>query len=498
MNIRGSGILIHITSLPASHGIGDLGSEAYRFADFLHEANQSHWQILPLNPTDSDFDHSPYHSISAFAFNPLLIGLDKLVESGLLRATDIEPVPSFPEDKVSFRRVSTYKRGLLEKAYAAFRSRPKPHEYEVFCESHAYWLEDYVLFKALKTRYPGRRWNQWPAEVRDRKTASIRSLKRELREEMEKETFLQYIFVTQWFELKKYCNDLGIKIIGDIPIYVNYDSVDLWTHPGLFKLDRQKKPEVVAGVPPDYFSTTGQLWGNPVYRWDVMQKNEYAWWTTRVRHNIELFDMVRIDHFRGLAAFWEVPAGEETAIKGLWVEAPGEGFLRVLIRKNPCLPVIAEDLGVITPDVRELMNRFGIPGMKVLQFAFNDDSPQNGHLPHNLSRRSLYYTGTHDNNTLQGWFSRETDPVIRKRLFRYIGRKVSGDELTWETIRLVMMSVANLSVFPMQDILGLGEKARMNRPATQKGNWRWRLRKGQITPELMKRLGEMTRNYGRG
>ena len=309
--------------------------------------------------------------------------------------------------------------------------------------------------------------------------------------------FLQYVFFQQWNSLRSYCNQRGIQIFGDIPIYVEHDGVDVWTNPELFKLDNGKKPQVVAGVPPDYFSETGQRWGNPIYRWDVLKDTGYAWWIRRLQHNIKLFDLIRIDHFRGFVGYWQVPAGEANAINGRWVEAPAEDFLNALLRRFPQLPIIAEDLGVITPDVREIMHRFELPGMKVLLFAFGDDLPTNPYIPHNLPRNCVLYTGTHDNNTTRGWFEREAAPEIKERLFRYLGREVPAEYIHWELIRLAMMSVANMVIFPMQDILGLGEEARMNRPATSQGNWQWQLSPEQLTPSLAERLLGMTELYGR-
>jgi len=350
---------------------------------------------------------------------------------------------------------------------------------------------------ALKSHFGGKAWSEWPQDIRDRQPQALQSAKKELYETVEKERFLQYLFFKQWGSLKDYCKEKNIQVIGDIPIYVNHDSVDVWAHPELFKLDDEKRPYVVAGVPPDYFSETGQLWGNPIYQWDVLKEKEYDWWVQRIAQTLKVYDLLRIDHFRGLVAYWEVPATEKTAINGNWIEAPVMDFLNHLTRRFPSLPIIAEDLGVITPDVREIMHHFELPGMKLLLFAFGDDLATNPYIPHNLPRNCVAYTGTHDNNTIRGWFEKEATPEIKRRLFRYLGRNVPVEELHWELIRLVMMSVANVTIFPMQDILGLGEEARMNQPSTLEGNWQWRLLPDLLTPDLTSTLREMTETYGR-
>ncbi|OGP53779.1 MAG: 4-alpha-glucanotransferase, partial [Deltaproteobacteria bacterium RBG_13_52_11] len=374
MNRRGSGILLHITSLPSLFGIGDMGPEAYRFADFLAEAKQSFWQILPLNPIDPAYGNSPYHSISAFAGNPLLISPESMVQKGRLAKKDIEP-PDYPKGRVDYNAVIAYKSNLFHLAYGRFAKAKDHDEYQRFCSENAHWLDDFSFFVTLKAHFQGNAWSEWPAEVRDRQPEALQALNKELHDKIEMEKFLQYLFFRQWFVLKRYCNEKGIQIIGDIPMYMDYDSVDVWTHPEIFKLDDTKRPSAVSGVPPDYFSATGQLWGNPLYRWDVLKERRYDWWVHRMEHMLNLFDVVRIDHFRGLVAYWEVPAGEQTAINGQWIKAPAEGLFNTLFRRFLFLPVIAEDLGVITPDVREVMHQFELPGMKVLLFAFGEDHP---------------------------------------------------------------------------------------------------------------------------
>jgi 4-alpha-glucanotransferase len=495
---RGSGILLHLSSLPSSFGIGDLGPWAYRFGEFLAEARQSYWQILPLNPTAPVYANSPYLSTSAFACNPLFISPELLLKDDLLLRDELSSSAEFTPGKVNYEAVHYHKNLLLARAFERFQEREKPPEYERFCREQSYWLEDFALFKALKTRYGGKVWSDWSPDLRDRRPEALQSARQELSRGLEREKFLQYIFFQQWSALKSFCNQRGIQIIGDIPIYVNYDSSDVWVHPELFKLDEQKKPYVVAGVPPDYFSATGQLWGNPVYEWEVLKERNYEWWIQRTAHNLMLFDLVRIDHFRGLVAFWEVPAMETTAVHGRWTEAPAMDFFSHVIKKFPHLPVIAEDLGIITPDVEEVMKYFRLPGMKVLLFAFGQDLPTNPYIPHNLPRDCVAYTGTHDNNTVRGWFEQEATPDEKKNVRLYLGREVAIEDLSWELIRLLMMSATNTTIFPMQDILGLGEEARMNRPSTQKGNWEWRLSSDQMAPAVAYRLREMAEIYGRG
>jgi 4-alpha-glucanotransferase len=419
-----------------------------------------------------------------------------MVDHGLLKEAEI-PKPRFMLRRVDFKKVTAFKKRLFHRAYERFKKRGKDRDYEKFCSEHAYWLDDFALFVALKKHLHGEVWNQWPVELRDRQKKALQRAREDLYEHIEMTKFLQYIFYKQWMSLKQYCSEKKIHIIGDIPIYVNYDSVDVWTHPEIFTLDNKKRPSVVAGVPPDYFSDTGQFWGNPLYRWDVLQKRNYDWWIERFAHNLQLFDIVRIDHFRGLVAYWEIPATEKTAINGQWVKAPVYDFFNRLKQRFSHLPVIAEDLGTITPDVHEVMRHFKFVGMKVLLFAFGEDNPMQPYLPHTYEKNYVVYTGTHDNNTVQGWFKQEARVEDKKRLFRYLGQTLPAEKLHWALIRLAMMSVANLSIFTMQDILGLGAQARMNRPATSKRNWQWRLSSKALTPVLAEKLGDMVSLYGR-
>ncbi|MEW6325236.1 MAG: 4-alpha-glucanotransferase [Nitrospirota bacterium] len=499
MKQRGSGVLLHLTSLPSRCGIGDLGPGAYRFADFLEQARQSHWQLLPLNPTSTAQGNSPYSCDSAFAGNPLLISLDPLLDEGLLVKADLQETPAFPAHRVDYPAVETFKGRLLRLAYErAGPSLDRSPEFRRFAQKQAHWLDDYALFKALKEQRAGAAWTEWPEEHRDRDGAALQKARDQFADRIRREQFLQFLFSKQWQALKRYCNDRRVQIIGDVPIYVQHDSADVWAHREGFKLDPRGRPAALAGVPPDYFSATGQLWGNPVYRWDALKATHYRWWIQRVAHNLAWFDLIRLDHFRGFAAFWEVPAGEQTAVNGRWVEGPGEDFFKTLFRRFHSLPVIAEDLGVITPDVRELMRKYDLPGMKLLIFAFGDDLPTHPYAPHNFTRNCVVYTGTHDNNTIRGWWQKEMQPEELRRLCAYLGRDVTEASIHWEMIRLAFMSVADLAVIPMQDLLGLGEEARMNRPSIANGNWEWRLAPRQLTPALTAKLLQITQLYGRG
>lgn len=498
MKRRGSGILLHITSLPSRYGIGDLGTWAYKFADFLAETKQSFWQILPLNPTDLIHGNSPYNSVSAFANNTLLISPDLMIQNGLLEKSDVEDTPDFPNNQTDYYKAVIYKKKLFYRAYERFKEdTSNTSEYEKFCLENSHWLEDFGLFIALKDHFHGQVWSEWPWEMRDRQSESLHMVKEQHHDRINMEKFLQFVFFQQWSSLKSYCNDRGIQIFGDMPIYVCHDSTDVWANPDLFKLNEKKQPYCVAGVPPDYFSKTGQRWGNPVYQWDRLKETGYTWWIQRIKQNLNLFDMVRIDHFRGFIAYWEVPSTEKTAIHGRWIEAPAENLFTTLLKHFPYLPIIAEDLGTITPDVREIIRHFDFPGMRVLLFAFGWDLPTNPYAPHNHIKNCLVYTGTHDNNTVKGWFEKEATHDDKERFFRYIGREVSAQDIHWEFIRLAMMSVANLVIFPMQDILGLGEETRMNYPATTEKNWLWRLLPTQLTPQIAQKLLRMTEIYGR-
>ncbi len=497
MNGRGSGLLLHISSLPSLFGIGDLGPQAYRFADFLAGSHQRYWQVLPLTPSDPFHDHSPYHSTSVFAGYPMLISPERLVEDGYLESGDLAGAPGFPEGRVDYLSVIAFKEGLLRRAYDRFACGSLPADFTDFCEQESFWLEDFALFSALGERLEGKPWYAWPKEYRCRAEHALATSREDLAGLFERERFLQYLFFRQWKALKGYLHDRGIQWIGDLPIYPSLDSADVWSHAELFNLGQDGRPLAVAGVPPDYFSETGQRWGNPLYDWSALQSQDFEWWVRRIAHNLRLYDLVRVDHFRGLVAFWEVPAAEKTAIHGQWVEAPAVALFDCLKERLPSLSIIAEDLGVITPEVIEVMDRYRFPGIKPLLFAFDENLPANPYIPHNLVRNCVACTGTHDNNTVRGWFEKEASPADRDRVFAYLGREVPLEGIHWEMIRLVMMSVADVAIFPVQDLLGLGEEARMNRPATQSGNWTWRLAPHLLQPEIAERLGNMTLLAGR-
>ena len=494
---RRSGILLHVSSLPSPFGIGDLGPEAYRFVDFLAETGQRLWQILPLNPTTPLRDSSPYQSLSGFAGNPLLISPEHLVRDGYLSPADLDPIPDFPHERMDDAVVRDWKERLLGAAWERFADRGERADFENFRAQESFWLEDFVLFSALWKHFDRRPWNEWPADLRDRDPGALSAFGERNRETVDRIRFEQYLFFLQWSALKAYCHEKAVRVFGDMPIYLEYNSSDLWAHPELFQLDERKEPLFVAGVPPDYFSATGQLWGNPIYRWQEHLKSGFDWWIRRIGQNLRLYDLLRIDHFRGLVGYWEVPAGEETAMNGRWVPAPADELFTTLFKRFTPSSFVAEDLGVITPDVVEVLRKFRLPGMKVLIFAFGDDPSTNPYIPHNHRSNSLVYTGTHDNNTVRGWIETDATPSERESLMRYLGRETAAEAVPEELCRMAMMSVADTAVLPVQDLLGLGGQARMNNPATKKGNWKWRLRPGQISDEAKKKLREMTRIYGR-
>jgi 4-alpha-glucanotransferase len=501
---RSAGVLLHPTSLPGRFGIGDLGDQSYRFVDFLEAAGQSIWQVLPLGPTG--YGDSPYQCFSAFAGNPLLVSPEKLAEVGLLTDADLAEVPVFPVDRVDFGAAIEFKRGILERAYNRFKQAPAElkAEFTEFCTGHARWLQDYALFRALKDDHGGKPWPEWEPELVKRDPSVLAATAQRLGESAEAEKFAQWLFFKQWFALKSYANKKGIRIVGDVPIFVSMDSADVWTRPELFKLDEDRRPRVIAGVPPDYFSATGQLWGNPIYEWDRMRDNDFDWWIDRMRSTFELVDMVRVDHFRGFCACWEVPVGDKTAERGQWVPAPGRELLHKLTQSFERLPIIAEDLGVITPDVIKLRDEFDLPGMRVLQFAFIGDATSID-LPHNYVRNCVVYTGTHDNDTAVGWFesragkgsTRSAKQINSERTFclRYLNSK--GREIHWDLIRAAMSSVADTAIVPLQDLLGLDSSARMNLPASPSGNWNWRAAADALSEKLTSRLRCLTELYGR-
>jgi 4-alpha-glucanotransferase len=494
---RASGILLHISSIPTEYGIGDVGPSAHEFVDFLKYAGQNYWQILPLNYTMAKTNFSPYNCFSAFAGNPLLISPNLMYRDGLLRKKELKEKPDFPAGRVDYRNVSSWKSKLFDKAFARSGGLSALGDYDQFARQNTSWLEDFATFLALKRHFGGRPWSEWPAELRDRKNRVLASIKKQLQEKIDRECFLQYILFKQYLSLRDKCSENAVTIIGDLPIYVAHDSADVWAHPDLFKLDRSKNSKFVAGVPPDYFSHTGQLWGNPIYDWQQLGRTNYDWWMRRIGHNLKLYDLVRIDHFRGLAAYWQVPAGEKTAVRGKWIQAPTKAFFSTLFRRFPSAAIFAEDLGHITADVREAISEYDLAGMRVLQFGFDGNSVENPHYPHNHVENCLVYTGTHDNNTTRGWFETEATRQQKKCLSEYLGHKVSAKTATRDMIRMAMASVAKTAIIPMQDMLGLGAEARMNRPAKKKGNWLWCMQKGQATTALAKELKKMVEAYGR-
>jgi 4-alpha-glucanotransferase len=503
---RAGGILLHPTSLPGPFGIGDLGDGAYQFVRFLQDSYQHVWQLLPLGPTG--YGNSPYQTFSAFAGNHLLICLERLQAEGLLSASDLASVPPFPPRRVEYDAVSEFKQCLLWKAFERFQRTATPsqgNDLAAFSQRQAEWLDDYALFMALKEAHGGLSWTQWEGAIARREPAAVTACRRKLAPRIEFHSFLQYQFFRQWQDLKAACHQHGIRLFGDVPIFIAHDSADVWAHPELFYLDAAGNPTVVAGVPPDYFSHTGQRWGNPLYRWEVMEASGYAWWIQRLRSMREMVDLIRLDHFRGFEAYWEVPASEETAINGRWVKGPGADFFDAVHKALGELPIVAEDLGLITPEVCALRERFRLPGMRVLQFGFGGDLRTNEHCPHNYPRDCVVYTGTHDNNTSLGWFQeveqlegqRGLEPMRAERtaVLKYMAS--NGQEVHWDMIRLALASVGNLAIIPLQDVLGLGGEARMNYPGQPEGNWQWRYAADQLTTERTGRLREMIEIYGR-
>ncbi len=498
MKKRGSGVLLHITSLPSAFGIGDLGPEAFAFVDFLFQTRQTYWQMLPLNPTDLMYGNSPYSSSCAFALSPLIVSPQVLFEDGWLEKSDLSSVPPFPAWMCDFAAVAQYKVMILTKAFEHFRKvRGKKTAYEKFLQDNASWLQDFVLFSVIKQHFQGLAFTSWPKELRDRERAALKVFEKNHADQIEKESFIQFVATEQWMRLKEYCHQKGITTIGDIPIYVNDDSIDVWAHPHLFKLGPDKKPSFVAGVPPDYFSETGQRWGNPVYNWEKLHQSKYVWWKDRIRQNLKLFDMLRIDHFRGFESYWEIPATESTAVNGSWVKVPGEEFFMNMEKEFHQLPFIAEDLGSITPAVTELMDRFQFPGMKVLLFAFGGDTETHPYIPKNYLTNCVVYTGTHDNNTARGWFDHEASAEEKANLTRYLGYEPKTQEIAWILISMAMESVADGCLIPLQDVLNLPTEARMNKPGTTQGNWRWRFAASALSPQIKEKLLSITESSRR-
>jgi 4-alpha-glucanotransferase len=491
---RASGILLHPTSLPGSHGIGDIGPKAFQWVNFLASTGCRLWQILPLGPTG--YGDSPYQCFSAFAGNPLLISPDLLYADGLLQESDFNKNPGFQSDSVDFGSVIPYKLSILDRSYEYFqnqRASKIKNDFNAFKQKEAYWLDDFTLFMAIKESQGGGPWIKWPEKIRKRDQETLKKFRDQNFNLIDRQAYRQFLFFQQWERLRNYAHDQGINIIGDIPIFVSHDSADVWANPSLFFLDDDSQPTAVAGVPPDYFSPTGQLWGNPLYRWDIHAENGYSWWISRFEAVLSMVDIVRLDHFRGFAGYWEIPASEKTAINGKWVQGPGKHFLYKVREALGELPIIAEDLGVITEDVVDMRETFNLPGMKVLVFAFDSDA-RNIFLPHNYTSDYVVYTGTHDNDTALGWYQR-VDEKERDFARRYLAR--DGHDISWDLIRAAWSSVAQMALAPMQDFLSLDNGARMNYPSTLGGNWVWRMPSDALTEALRARIAESNTLYGR-
>jgi 4-alpha-glucanotransferase len=503
---RSAGVLCHVTSLPGRWGIGDLGQTAHKFVDWLASAGQGVWQMLPLGPPG--YGDSPYQSFSAFAGNPLLVALDKLVEEGWLSPGDLDDAPRFDEHAVDFEQVRPYRRQCLSRAHAVFLDRATKAQhsaFDQFCAEQDWWLGDYVKFAALKAAHHDQPWTAWDHAVPALSPSATQTDANDLTSAEDFERFVQFHFHRQWRQLQEHAGARGIRLMGDVPIFVAHDSADVWAHRDVFSLDERGQPTVVAGVPPDYFSETGQLWGNPLYRWDRMERDGFAWWRDRLGYALEQFNLVRLDHFRGFESYWEIPAGSPTAAHGRWVPGPGAKFFKRLAAELGDLPIVAEDLGVITPAVDALRDELGFPGMRILQFAFGEDAKGPAYRPHNYPRHCVTYTGTHDNDTTVGWFksgagegtTRTARQIAEERRFALAYLGTDGSQIQWDMIRLSLASVADTAIVPLQDVLGLGTEARMNLPGTARGNWRWRFTEEMLTPEATAKLAEMTAIYDR-
>lgn len=491
---RSSGILLHPTSLPSPYGIGTLGKEAYAFIDFLKDSSQKLWQTFPLGPTG--YGDSPYQCFSAFAGNPLLIDLDILIEEGLLEKSEIFP-PNFQNNSIDYGALINFKLPLLKKSYNKFCNQhihSKENEFKIFNNKNHFWLHDYALYRAIKDYLGGDSWLKWENNIKFREPETLRKFEILLESEINFHKYMQFQFFKQWYSLKNYANKNNIKIIGDIPIFVSLDSSDAWANPEMFLFDEERNPVKVAGVPPDYFSATGQLWGNPLYNWDYLEKTNFHWWIKRIEMNFEISDIVRIDHFRGFESYWAVPSHEKTAINGEWIKCPGKKMFEEIEKKLGKKAVIAEDLGIITPEVEDLRDNFNFPGMKILQFAFNPNE-DNPYLPHNHIKNCVIYTGTHDNDTTLGWYNNlkiEEKDFIKKYL-----KLDSDNNISWDLIQSAWSSVANLAICPLQDLLSLDSSGRMNTPGVASNNWLWRFQKDELTPELSERLSNLTKLYFR-
>lgn len=493
---RSAGILLHPTSLPGKFGIGDLGPDAYKFIEFLDSAGQTLWQVCPLGPTG--YGDSPYQCFSAFAGNPLLISPEILKLKGLLKTEDLHEPPNNNPVQVDFGTIIPYKFNLLKTAFRNFEKKAESEkvQFDKFCKKHSFWLEDFSLFMAVKNHFGGALWTSWDSEIALRKKSALKIWREKLSDEIRFQKFIQFEFFNQWLELRKFANSKNIKIIGDLPIFIAYDSADLWANKELFTVDETGKLIWVAGVPPDYFSPTGQLWGNPLYNWDEMEKDDFNWWVHRIRSLLELVDIIRIDHFRGFEAYWQIPGDAPTAETGKWVKAPGKKFFSSILRQLGDIPILAEDLGVITKQVEELRDKFDFPGMKILQFAFGTGMEKK-FLPHNFVKNCVVYTGSHDNDTTRGYFEKAKHQNNDIYSFTRNYLNYWGEDLVLQLIRLGYSSVANLVIIPMQDVLNLGSEARMNFPGRLGGNWSWRFTWNQVSENLASLYKSMTILYER-
>jgi 4-alpha-glucanotransferase len=487
---RLSGVLLHVTSLPSYGGIGDFGPAAYAFVDFLAAAKQRMWQVLPLSPTG--YGSSPYSALSAFAGNPLLISLEVLVHDGWIAVERIAGLPGH-DGPADFDAAFRLKLPLIEEAAGSFLDHAPDNRrasFQRFCEHNSSWLQDYAMFNILRRMHEYGSWHEWPAEYARREGDALSKLLNDHRRELAIEQVIQFFFNEQWCALRGYCAERKIRIMGDVAIFVNYDSADVWTHPEMFELDQDLRPLRVSGVPPDYFSVTGQRWGNPLYKWGLLKERGFDWWVARIRRSLTLYDVIRLDHFRGFEAFWSIPAEEETAINGQWVKAPGHELFQRLKEVFGDLPFVAEDLGLITPEVDELREHFSMPGMRILQFGFSDRGAHL-YLPHRYVPNTVVYTGTHDNNTTLGWWRDDVSDVERTNVQTYLQKFDHDEDIVWAMIRAAARSVANLCVFPMQDVLHLGSEARMNTPSAGAGNWSWRYSLNALHPDFATQLGEL-------
>ncbi len=495
--IRQSGILLPVFSLPSPWAIGDIGARARNFVDWLAAAGQNCWQMLPLTCTKEILGNSPYDSISAFACSPLLISIEDLAEEELISNKEISSLNRVSSGRVDYSAAKKIKMPLLKKAFQRFMSRTNTDPLYRFWEGQAWWLDDFSLFSAISCRLGDDRWNTWPSSLKIRDKVALDTVRTEEKDHILFTVFIQYEAFTQIQRLRKHSLDRGIQLIGDLPIYVSYESADVWSHPEMFQLDRDLTPKAVAGVPPDYFSSTGQRWGNPLYRWDYAKGMEFHWWLKRIAHSLQLYDMIRLDHFRGFLEYWAIPYTEKTAIYGRWEEGPGDSFFSALEKNFPSMPFLAENLGIITPDITRAMKKYDLPGMLVLLFAFDESMPRNPYILHNHEPRNIVYTGTHDNNTVRGWFDDEGSPQDKERVSRYMNMPFTRDNAATVLTRMALMSVAERAVIPLQDYLNIGGEGRINKPSTLEGNWQWMAEEKALTEDLASSLHSLMKTYGR-